>query len=474
MKFIEHFSPLRSPRRRYALVIGIVLVLAASFLVSDAILKAPYLLPLMIAVAVSTSLGSGPAIVALLFAVFLTDFLFLSPIWTLSLDSRTLLAAVLYGLALLLGHFGPDLLLRNGRDQKLKLLLFGLFGGSGQHTNATGPEFLGRVDGCLEGEVFGWALDQTRPDSAPKITFYLNDRPVGEVLPVYHRPDVGQHCFHFDLTECCEHETAARVEAKFPNGHALSNSPLVVNIPPCSKPTHTGAVLFMHIAKTAGTAFREAMLQNYRQSEVAYLYPDPPGFLPINLGLFPLEQRRRVRLVIGHFQYGVHRFFPQEYRYVTIVRSPISRVISHYEYFCECQGGKADLIEMLERSATVNFDNLMVRCFSGVDEKDAPPGHVDQDMYDLAVHNLRTAFSFVGHQERADDAWAQLQNQFGWKGSPTLPVINKTPSGSLEKYESQRKTIEHFNRWDCQLYREICELFPCVAGFSQAVAPGRG
>jgi Sulfotransferase family len=474
MKFVEHFSPLRSAHRRYALAIVVVLLLAASFLVSDAIFKAPYLLPLMIAVAVSTALGWGPALAAFFFAVFITDFLFLSPVWTLSLDGRTLLTAGLYALALLLGRFGPGLLLRNGRDQKLKLLLFGLFGGSGQHTDATGPEFLGRLDGCLEGEIFGWALDQTRLDSAPKITFYVDDRPVGEVLPVYHRPDVGQHCLHFDLTDCCEQEPAARVEAKFPNGHALSNSPMVVNIPSRSKPTHAEAVLFMHIAKTAGTAFREAMLQNYRQSEVAYLYPDPPGFLPINLGLFPLEQRRRVRLVIGHFQYGVHQFFPQEYRYVTIVRNPISRVISHYEYFCECQGGKTDLIEILERSLTVNFDNLMVRCFSGVDEKDAPPGHVDREMYDLAVHNLRKAFSFVGHQERADDAWTQLQHRFGWKGSPTLPVINKTPNGNLEKYESQRKAIEHFNRWDCQLYVEICELFPCAAGngFSQAV--GRG
>jgi hypothetical protein len=222
----------------------------------------------------------------------------------------------------------------------------------------------------------------------------------------------------------------------------------------------------MHIAKTAGTAFREAIAENYRQSEMAYLYPDPPGLLTYKLDLLPLEQRRGFRLVIGHFQYGMHDLFPQECTYVTIVREPVARIISHFRFILEKQeapgftDSAGSLIELLERHATVNLDNLMTRCFSGVDEKDVPPGKIGGDVYSLAVENLKFHFSFVGHQERAGQAYTALQQRFNWKPRTTLDQINRSRLPAGQDYEPARKAIEHFNRWDCRLYAEICRLFP--------------
>jgi Galactose-3-O-sulfotransferase len=321
--------------------------------------------------------------------------------------------------------------------------------------------------------VFGWALDTAQPAIPPKITLHVNDRPVAETLPVYYRPDVGQHCFYFDLTQCSLSETPATVEARFFDGRPLSNSPLIIKAPPRARLQPSETVLFMHIAKTAGTAFRDTLLENYRQSELAYIYPDPPGFLTGDLGLLPLEQRARIRLAIGHFQYGLHGFFPQPCTYVTIVRNPVSRVISHYHYRYRQPNAAADqnpglaLIELLEKSPSVNLDNLMVRCFSGVNERDVPPGHVDREVYDLAVHQLRTSFSFVGHQERSNEAYAVLQQRFGWKQCSSLPEINRTASLNYDQYQSSRAAIEYFNRWDCRLYAEICKLFPLPARAAQ-------
>jgi hypothetical protein len=47
---------------------------------------------------------------------------------------------------------------------------------------------------------------------------------------------------------------------------------------------------------------------------------------------------------------------------------------------------------------SVDLDNLMVRCFGGVDEREYPPGTIDRSLYDLAVHNIRDHFQFIGHQ----------------------------------------------------------------------------
>jgi hypothetical protein len=101
----------------------------------------------------------------------------------------------------------------------------------------------------------------------------------------------------------------------------------------------------------------------------------------------------------------------------------------------------------------------MVRCFSGVSEQKFPPGHIDRHVYEVAVHNLKTAFSFVGHQENSETAYGILQQRFHWKPG-SLALINRGPSASSGHYESVRRTIEHFNRWDCQLYSAIKQIFP--------------
>ena len=350
-----------------------------------------------------------------------------------------------------------------GRDQKIKLLLYPLL------EKAALPQkkniLLGRLDGCIDGELYGWAVNPKEPSIAPKLTLCVENRPIAEVLPVQYRPDVGKHAFYFDLSRFCMPKQ--RIDAKFSDGRLLPNSPLIASAPASfARPIET--VLFMHIAKTAGTAFREVIAENYKQSEIAYLYPDPPGLLTYKLELLPEEQRRGFRLVIGHFQYGVHNLFPQECKYVTIVREPVARVISHYRYILEKQDGgsaikmdsAAALIEMLERRDTVNLDNLMVRCFAGIDEKDVPPGQINEEVYALAVYHLETDFSFVGYQERASEAYTALQQRFHWKPRAALENVNKGRFSGKQKYESGRAAIEHFNCWDCRLYAHIRQLFP--------------
>jgi hypothetical protein len=180
-----------------------------------------------------------------------------------------------------------------------------------------------------------------------------------------------------------------------------------------------------------------------------------------------LEQRAKFRLIMGHFQYGIHSFLPQESTYVTVVRDPVERVISHYYYLLQTQpeialngSSTMSLVEMLEQGRTVDLDNLVVRCFSGVDEYDVPAGHIDQRVYDLAVQHLRTRFKFIGYQHRADEAYSALQKQFNWKPRESLRIVNRGERAGAITDEATRAAIQQFNRWDCRLYSEIQKLFP--------------
>ena len=470
MTISEKFPRLQSETVRYAVPVCAVVITTAGCLFSKEVVKFPYLVPFMVAVAASSFFGLGPALVALVLSMLLSDFFLIPPIFSLSLDHITLLAAGHYALAAFLVIFGARAAVRKGLDQKLRLIFLFLrenIAPAPNNGDASSPCWLGRLDGDVEGEIFGWAVDTRQSSLPPKITVYVEDRPVGEVGAVHYRSDVGSHCYYFDLAQAYPPATAARVEARFPNGRRLPNSPLLVNIPAARPVRHSETVLFMHISKTAGTAFREAMIENYRKSEVAYLYPDAPGFLCDDLALLPLEQRGRFRLVVGHFQYGIHQFLPRESTYVTIVRDPVSRVISEFRYLIGKQpnsagtraGSPEHLLELLERRETIPLDNQMVRCFSGVSEKDFPAGHIDEKVYELAVRNLDASFSFVGHQERSTEAYAALQKTFHWKPR-ALEEVNRGAAPGSESYECIRSTIEHFNRWDCQLYSEICSRFP--------------
>jgi hypothetical protein len=462
MSLVEQFPWVRSQWAGYAFAVLSVAAASVGFFYSTDVLSSPYLIAFTVAVACSTLFGLGPGFAALLLATLVTAFFFIPPVGTLSLSRATWIAAANYSFVLLITRWAGQYI-RRKRGHSFRLPNF-TRDRDGQ--DDMGQDLVGRLDGDVDGELYGWALDKRHVSIPPKVTFYVDERPVGEALSAHYRPDVKEHSFFFDLTECCAPRSAARVEAKFPDRTPLSNSPLKVKIPPRAAPLHSETILFMHIPKTAGTAFREAMIENYKYSQVAYLYPHPPGLLVSNLGLLPLEQRARFRIVMGHFQYGIHEFLPQQSTYVTIVRDPVERVVSHYHYLRQTQpeitfdgGVTLSLAEMLERGRTVNLDNLMVRCFSGVAENDVPPRCVDEGVYRLAIDHLRTRFKFVGYQDRTDEAYAALQSQFNWKARPSLEIVNKGERSGVTLDEATRAAIKRFNAWDCRLYSKIREFF---------------
>jgi len=84
---------------------------------------------------------------------------------------------------------------------------------------------------------------------------------------------------------------------------------------------------------------------------------------------------------------------------------------------------------------------------------------VNREVYEQAVHNLRSSFKFVGYQEQSDEAYAELQTQFGWNHRAALERVNRGGREDM-RFDQVRKTIEHFNYWDCELYAEIRRLFP--------------
>lgn len=330
------------------------------------------------------------------------------------------------------------------------------------------------LDGIYNGEVSGWAFDADHPDQPLTVTVFVNQQPVAQVAAVHYRSDVaaalncsGRYGFYVDLAEYFREDGEALIDARLPNHWPLEGAPRILHSAAIPPREHKPTVLFMHIPKTAGTAFREAIAANFLPHEIAYLYPGPPGFLVPDLRALPLEQRRTFRVVIGHYQFGMHWALPQPSEYITIVREPVARVLSQYRFlrqaqphlFAPGQGKLRTFEDLLEKHLTTDFDNTLVRCFSGVDERDYPPGKLTQEIYNQAVHNLRSSFCFVGHQEESSQAYQWLREHYHWHAAHTLSSVNRGEI-SLDQDASLIDIARRFNTWDLLFYQEIQRVFP--------------
>jgi Domain of unknown function (DUF4118) len=455
---LDQLAPLRHKNTRFlfaaAAVFGAVAIAGAAEFVFQ---PAAALIFAVAVVACTALLGLTAGLASAALAVFSVDFFFVPPIFQFNLDPLMLRAAIELSALAVLTHIVERRVSNQIRSKKKMPL--------GIH---------GQLDGIRDGEVYGWAMDCDHPVEPVLVTILVDGRPMAEVAAVYYRADIetglqssGSYGFCVDLSRRVTADREAVVEARTSGGQALKNSPQTMTIP--ARPHAPGpAILFMHIPKTAGIAFREAITANYPQSAVAYLYGTAPGFLAPDLRRLPLEQRRDFRFVMGHFQYGLHHDLPQDALYVTMVREPAARALSQYAMLQRTEpellkqhGRTLPLEELLERKPHIHFDNALVRHFGAVDEREFPAGAVNQQLYEKALYYLRTGFTFIGHQEFAGNAYARMRERFGWSARPELEIVNAgTSCPDAGQIQRIRRAFEAFNRWDDLLYREILRLYP--------------
>lgn len=455
---LDQLAPLRRGKFAYLFAAAAIAVAVAMTAAAQVVFEPAATVIFAAAVVVCTAIfGFAAGLVSAALGVLALDYFFIPPNFGLNMDGTTLRAAIELGVLAVCTHFVERRISGQIRSKKKTPL--------GIH---------GQLDGIVDGEAYGWAMNCDDPSSPVLVTILVDHRPMAEVAAVYYRPDVesnlhssGSYGFYADLSGRVATEKEAVVEAVVGNGQRLQNSPQQTTIPArAAEPVP--AVLFMHIPKTAGIAFREAITANYRESQVAYLYGTAPGFLTQDLRRLPLEQRRDLRFVAGHFRYGVHDDLPQESLYITIAREPAARMLSHYAFLKETQpallrqGSRIlELEELLERKPHVHFDNELVRHFGGVDDREFPAGSVNHELYRKALYYLRTGFTFIGHQEYSAQAYASLRQRFGWSARPELEVVN-AGGGRADSAERTkiRKAMEKYNPWDCELYEEILRVFP--------------
>jgi len=193
-------------------------------------------------------------------------------------------------------------------------------------------------------------------------------------------------------------------------------------------------LIFVHIPKTAGSSLSGIIYTKYNPHEV---------FSVSNPALNIVSQiNNNTKCVLGHNLFGQHQELGPRI-YVTMLRDPIDRVISHYYYIKYILNddsiGKYSLGEFAQLDG---FPNMQTRFITG-----------DKPDLEQAINNLKT-FAFFGITEMFTESLFLIKKTMGWKD---IHYVKNNVNPKKQKKETIStetiKQIEIANSLDIQLYQ---------------------
>jgi hypothetical protein len=234
---------------------------------------------------------------------------------------------------------------------------------------------------------------------------------------------------------------------------------------------------YIHIVKTAGTAFSYHLKSQFSAAEIS-----PTKFWPDLLAMSENE-RSKYKLISGHFTADISKYIDQQpTNYVTVLRDPIKRTVSVYEFIKKSLetatanhdygritpyinkfrrmmgGGIESFIRTDDKDIRLAVSNTQTLVIGGGDPN-ALPEYVSNDLLENAKNNLNK-FAFFGLAERMQDSLDLLSYTFGWRPFKDL-VFNVTPQKSHISSLPPRLVnyISDTNRLDLELYEFASALF---------------
>src|SRR3982750_3945870 len=140
------------------------------------------------------------------------------------------------------------------------------------------------------------------------------------------------------------------------------------------------ALLFLHIPKAGGTTLHRIIERQFAPAVTFSINGMTPSQSIKEFIDLPAERREQIRLLKGHMPYGLHKYLSVPATYITMLRDPVDRVVSHY-YFVrrspgvghheEVESRRMTLDDFVRERAAIRANNDQTRLISGVEKVSA-------------------------------------------------------------------------------------------------------
>jgi hypothetical protein len=231
-------------------------------------------------------------------------------------------------------------------------------------------------------------------------------------------------------------------------------------------PAGHSLLVHVHIPKTAGSAFRKVFegAHGARYERTPNCFEEPAA-AEARMRSIAGRGAAGPQAIGGHIVFGLGDLLPPGTRFLTILRDPVERTLSHYGYLVAPRDPAArphgllapdtpyrpdmSLEEALKdrRYLPDNLQTRMLVCRRSPFE-DLPAGALEQ-----AKRHLRERFEFVGLTERLDETVALLSAAYGW---PTRIVghvrVNPGRPRRVDLTSAEIAAVEEHNSLDAELY----------------------
>ncbi|ABG58138.1 sulfotransferase family 2 domain-containing protein [Cytophaga hutchinsonii] len=215
-------------------------------------------------------------------------------------------------------------------------------------------------------------------------------------------------------------------------------------------------IISIHNYKSAGVTFYSIIDRQFKKDEI--LNSDLLGMDDTYLMLSQADEKiiNKIKIIHGHFPFGLDRLLPQKSTYITFLRNPIERLISDY-YYCKdfalahnhSYASTMSFKEYLSCSDILNIDNGQTRFVAG--GENVPYGDNSIEMLNRAIENIEKRFSFVGITEKFDESLLIANAVFSWN-QYYYTSKNITSSKSYDFDEETWELLRKRNFLDLQLY----------------------
>lgn len=226
--------------------------------------------------------------------------------------------------------------------------------------------------------------------------------------------------------------------------------------------------VFTHIPKCGGTSFRKfiynAAIENGIEPSAIYI----PGFNEVgnDKNLAQLSQKecfnlnqRKLKILANHSMFEAHTTMGIQLKqpfYYTLLREPISRFLSHYDFFYYQQGlnnckgiALADLPDEKRSRLIEKLANLQLLYLTNrsVGTK------VTEDLFKEACENLQNHYADFGILEDIEQSIERLKSKLpAWlKSNYPFPSLNNRKKRNVVS-QIILEEISSANQWDIRLY----------------------